>query len=432
MPQVPIQVATRPLDATVTIPGSKSLTNRAMVAAALAHGTSILDGALLAGDTERMIDTLRRFGFAATSDSDANRIEITGRGGHVPAMESDCFCGNSGTTIRFCAAVAALGHGRYRFDGVPRIRERPIGQLADALQSLGAFVEYEDREGFPPLTVIARGLSGGTVTFDRPPSSQFLSALLLAAPAAANDVLIRVNGPLPSAPYVAMTTSLMADFGPAVIEDVRPNSARFIVAAPQPYHARQYNIEPDASNASYFLAAPAIAGGRITVNSLGTSSIQGDVLFVDALEKMGCEIEREVDRLTVHGPAVGTRLRAIDLDLNAMPDMVQTVAVLAMFADGPTTIRNVANLRLKETDRLDALKRELTALGARIDLRDDGLTIRPPDRIGPANVNTYGDHRMAMSFALIGLRVEGIVIKDADCVDKTFPDFFRRWADLTR
>ena len=348
----------------------------------------------------------------------------------MPNSEADCFCGNSGTTIRFCTALAALGYGRYRLDGVARMRQRPIEPLGEAIQRLGGGIEYHDRPGYPPLTVHARGLSGGTVMFDNPASSQFVSALLLAAPAAMGDVMFEVRGPLVSAPYVRMTTAVMSAMGVVVIEDIQPESARFIVAAHQRYRAGALPIEPDASNASYFLAAPAVAGGRVTVRGLGSNSVQGDIGIVDLLEQMGCAAERGPDALTVHGPQRGTKLKALDVDLNAMPDMVQTVAVLALFADGVTRLRNVANLRVKETDRLAALAHELTALGAGVVEHAEGLTIRPPDRITPAAIDTYDDHRMAMSFALVGLAVEGIVINDPECVSKTFPDFFDRWSQL--
>ncbi|MEE9294536.1 MAG: 3-phosphoshikimate 1-carboxyvinyltransferase [Phycisphaerae bacterium] len=427
-----LQPVDGPVHATVEIPGSKSLTNRALVMAALADGTSILSNALFAEDTEHMIATLEASGFAIAADPGKSRVEITGRGGHVPETVAELFCGNSGTTLRFCTALVALGYGRFRLDGVKRMRERPISQLVDALRVLGAGVEFHGREGYPPLTVHAQGLTGGTVTFKNPASSQFISALLMAAPAAANDVLIDVAGPLVSAPYVSMTTALMGVFGATAIEEVQPQRSRFIVPAPQPYRAVNLEIEPDASNASYFLAAPAVAGGEVTVTGIGTSSIQGDARFVDVLEMMGCCVERAVDCLTVRGPGAGEKLRPLNVDLNDMPDMVQTAAVLALFADGRSVLRNVANLRLKEADRLSALAHELTALGAGVEEHPDGLAIEPPGRFQAAAINTYDDHRMAMSFALAGLAVEGIVINDPECVGKTFPDFFERWARLSR
>ncbi len=312
------------------------------------------------------------------------------------------------------------------------MHERPMGPLVEALRSLGAGVEYHGQEGFAPITVHAKGLRGARVTFDQPASSQFISALLMAAPAAGNDVLIDVTGPLVSPPYVRMTTAVMSAFGASVIEDVQPERSRFIVPAPQPYRAVNYSIEPDASNASYFLAAPAVVGGRVAVKGIGTDSIQGDAGFVDLLEQMGCRVERSADALAVRGPAGGAKLKPLDVDLHHMPDMVQTVAVLALFSEGRTVIRNVANLRLKETDRLASLARELTALGAHVQEDDAGLAIEPPECIRPAVVHTYDDHRMAMSFALAGLGAEGIVISHPECVSKTFPDFFQRWGQLCR
>jgi len=432
MSTLKLRAATKPLSATVSVPGSKSLTNRALVAGALANGTSILSNALFADDTRRMIDVLGALGFAIATDPRGGRIEITGAGGHVPAGEAQCFCGNSGTTIRFCTALAALGRGCYVLDGVPRMRQRPIGPLVGALGSLGASISFDENEGYPPITLRSKGLSAGTVVLDTSVSSQFLSALLLAAPSASGDVMIDVRGKLSSAPYVAMTTNLMAAFGVSVAEDVGPDGAKYIVPAPQAYRAEHYTIEPDASNASYFLAAAAVAGGTVTVDGLGTSSIQGDVHFVDVLEQMGCHVDRGANRLTVTGRSDGRRLHGIDIDLNAMPDMVQTTAVLALFADGPTSIRNVPNLRVKETDRLSALARELTAAGAQVEERADGLTITPPGQPRAAAIKTYDDHRMAMSFSLLGLAVDGVTIQDAECVDKTFPGFFKTWSSLCR
>lgn len=427
MTQQRLPFASKPLSATVRVPGSKSLTNRALVAGALANGTSMLSNALFADDTEHMTDALRQMGFSIAADPHAGRIEIAGFGGQIPAGDADCFCGNSGTTIRFCAALAALGRGEYTFDGVPRMRERPIGQLCDALAALGAAVEYPGAEGYPPVIIRARGLTGGTVQFNRPVSSQFISALLLAAPAARNDVLIEVAGPLVSRPYVDMTTAVMDAFSVSVISDRHEGAYRYIVPAPQHYAPRHYAIEPDASNASYFLAAAAMAGGTVTVEGFNANSLQGDVRFVHVLERMGCNVSRHDDRIAVHGPPRETPLKALQIDLNNMPDMVQTVAVLALRADGPTTIENVANLRIKETDRIDALATELRKLGADVDESIDGLTITPPQQLTPAVIDTYDDHRMAMCFALAGLVCRGVAVNGADCVTKTFPDFFERW-----
>ena len=426
-----LRCAAGPLDAVVRLPGSKSITNRALVVAALADGSSRLTGALFADDTQHMIDALRRLGLEVRDDPAAGTVTVSGCDGHLPASEADIYCGNSGTTMRFCTALCALGFGEYTLDGMARMRERPIGALVEALRALHTPLSYVHEEGYPPLHLYAQGLRGGEVHFNSPPSSQLVSALLMTAPYARSDVMIAVHGQLVSAPYVRMTLSVMEAFGVTVVDRVEPDSARYIVAAPQRYTAVEYAIEPDASNASYFLAAPAVAGGQVTVEGLGTASIQGDAHFAGLLEQMGCRIERHPDRLTVHGPPAGTRLRGIDVDLNHMPDMVQTLAVVALFAEGPTRVRNVANLRLKETDRLAALAHELGNLGAEVELAPDGLTIHPPGEVLPRSVETYSDHRMAMSFALATLRVDGVLIQDPACVNKTFPDFFDRWRSLT-
>lgn len=426
------QPAILPLDATVSLPGSKSHTNRALIAAGLADGTSLLTGILPAEDTELMIEALRALGISVEVDAENCVAEVTGCGGHLPVDEATLNCGNAGTVMRFCTALAALGSGVYELDGTPRMRQRPIGDLAGVLQSLGTGVEYLASEGFPPLRVHGSGLSGGYVAFHAPPSSQLVSALLLVAPYAAGDVFIDVDGPRPSRPYLKMTTRVMEQFGVAVVEQYSEKIDKFIVEASQRYGAATLPIEPDASNATYFLAAPAIAGGRVTVKGLGTDSIQGDVRFVDVLERMGCRVERGPARLIVVGPTGGERLRGVTVDLNDMPDTVQTLAVVALFADSATEISNVENLRIKETDRLSALTRELTKLGATVEESPAGLRIRPPKEIKPAAIDTYNDHRMAMSFALVGLKIPGVTINDPECCAKTFPDFFGRFEGLSR
>jgi len=419
-----------PLDATVELPGSKSITNRALVAAALADGRSLLTGILLADDTGLMIDALRALGIAVTIGEADCVAEVTGCHGFIPADEAELSCGNSGTTIRFCTALVALGHGRFLLDGVARMRERPIGALAGALTALGTGVEYQGAEGFPPIRVYANGLSGGTLELHSPESSQMVSALLLAAPYAARDVFIDVTGARHSVGYLKMTAAVMRSFGVEVIEQYEDGGAKFVVAAPQRYRETNYAVEPDASAATYFLAAPAIAGGCVTVDGLGTASIQGDAAFLYVLERMGCAIEGRALSLTVHGPQPGHRLAGIDVDLNDMPDTVPTLAAVALFADGPTTIRGAANLRVKECDRLAALACELRKTGAEVDERPDGLCINPPLRFLRATLDTYQDHRLAMSFALIGLRCPGITINDPQCCRKTFPDFFARFERL--
>jgi 3-phosphoshikimate 1-carboxyvinyltransferase len=428
---VAIQPAGEPLDAVVTVPGSKSITNRALVLAALADGTSTLHNALFSDDTRRMLEALPQLGIAVEADEAGELIRVHGCGGQIPSTETTLFCGNSGTTIRFLTALCALGYGAYELDGVARMRQRPIGELLAALRQLGAVVGSKEQEGFPPVIVRGGGLRGGEVTFTAAQSSQYISAVLMAAPYARNDVYLTVRDPV-SVPYLDMTIRMMASFGVTALDRALEGELRYVVPCGQRYAAQDYVIEPDASNASYFLAAAAVAGGRVTVRGLGEGSIQGDVGFSEVLEQMGCRVERRADDLTVIGPPRGRRLRGLDVDLNAMPDMAQTLAVVALFAEGPTTIRNVANLRVKETDRLAALANELGKFGAEVEIFADGLRVRPPQRPTPARVHTYDDHRMAMSFAVAGLALDGVEILDPECVKKSFPDFFTRFAALQK
>lgn len=424
--QITLRPVAAPVDRTVRLPGSKSLTNRALLAAALARGRSQLAGILLADDTRHMIRCLQTLGVPLAVDENARTARIDGCGGYFPESEAGLYGGNAGTVIRFLAAACAASRGEYQLDGDARMRQRPIAQLVDALRDLGAQIGYAEAEGYCPLSIHARGLRGGKIVFDRPVSSQFISALLMAAPLASDDVMIDVSSGLPSAPYVKMTLAVMDAFGVTAVED---RMERFIVPAPQVYTAAPYAVEPDASAASYFFAAAALTGGRVTVEGLGTNSVQGDWGFVDVLRQMGCRVEADAHCTTVHGPPQG-RLRCVDIDLGAMPDVAPTLAVLAAFADGPTRIRNVANLRIKESDRLHALATELGHLGVSTEVFEDGLMVRP-DRPPVAGViDTYDDHRIAMSFALAGLRLDGVTIRDPGCVEKTFPDFFRQWEQL--
>ncbi|RMF82168.1 MAG: 3-phosphoshikimate 1-carboxyvinyltransferase [Planctomycetota bacterium] len=411
--------ATGAVRGVVRPPGSKSLTNRALVCAALAEGESTLRGASCSDDALLMIDGLRSLGIRIEHRDGA--VRVRGCRGFLPRADVDLDAGNAGTVMRFLTALATLGNGRYRIDGSERMRARPIGDLVHALQSLGAGIGFDQQSGYPPLTMASHGLTGGTVVFERPPSSQFLSALLMVAPYAANDVMIEVRGALPSRPYVDMTLAVMRAFG---VESLAAADApRFIVPSGQRYCACVYDVEPDASAATYFWSAAAITGGDVTVSGLPRDSLQGDTSFVDVLERMGCAVNEPASGLRVVGPQTGS-LRGVDANLNEMPDTVQTLAVAALFADAPTTIRDVANLRVKETDRLAALAAELPKLGAHVELLEDGLIVHPAKTLRPARIATYDDHRMAMSFALAGLRVDGVVIADAECVSKSVPDFF--------
>jgi 3-phosphoshikimate 1-carboxyvinyltransferase len=452
----PVQLEIQPLDhppsAAVTVPGSKSITNRALVLAALtAKGhTCGLRGALRSEDTEVMIEALRALGFRVLTEWNEPMVFVSSHEEEplIPVPRADLFVGNSGTTMRFLTAMVSLGQGRYRLDGVPRMRERPMEDLLAALRQLGVKAHSEHSNGCPPVIVEADGLGGGRVRIKGDMSSQFLSALLMAAPFARGKVQIEVDGPLVSEPYVAMTTSMVCQWGlslwDSVLEDrvfetlgcqqrnrqslERTLEAEVFEQGLDPRNAvriHEYDIEPDASAASYFFAAAAITGGRVTVFGLPVSSLQGDVRFVDLLTEMGCRVERCSSGITVHGRP----LRGIDADMNDISDTVMTLAAVACFADGPTTIRNVAHIRHKETDRLAALATELHRVGADVEELADGLTITPRPLHG-ATIETYNDHRMAMSMSLIGLKTPGIVIQNPGCVAKTYPGFFDDLAQL--
>ncbi len=407
-------------DATVRVPGSKSLTNRALVCAALASGRSRLVGWLESDDTAAMIEGLGRLG--VTVERAGADLFVNGTGGEfaIPLHPIDCRA--SGTTMRFLAACSALVRGRVTLDGVARMRERPIQDLADALSSLG--VSVRTVAGCPPITIQGGRLTGGRVAVDASKSSQFLSALLMVAPLAEDEVEI-VAMPITSRPYVDLTLAVMNAFGISV--ELRGDDT-FRVAGGQRYRARSFAIEPDATAATYFFAAAAITGGRIRVEGLSAASAQSDVRFVEVLERMGCSVERGPNWISVRGPRY---LHGVDVDLNALPDSALTLAVVALFARGRTTIRNVPNLRLKETDRMAALQTELQKLGAQVETTATDLVIDPPARVTPARIATYEDHRMAMSFAVAGLAVDGIVIQDPECVSKTFPGFFEELRRLS-
>jgi 3-phosphoshikimate 1-carboxyvinyltransferase len=432
----PTELAITPLtkqpSATVTVPGSKSITNRALVLAALTSPGCTVHDALRSEDTEVMVDCLRRLGFTVTTDWAAHSVEVFRNTSvevidddeWIPTGRADLFVGNSGTTVRFLTAMLALGEGTYRLDGIPRMRERPIRDLLDALTQLGVDVRSEFDNGCPPVTLNARGLHGGRVRIKADVSSQFLSALLLVCPCARGDTVIEVDGTLVSEPYVKMTLAMLDRFGLNIEEQ---GTGRYRIPGRQKHGVVSYPVEPDASSASYFWAAAAITGGRVTVSGLNRKSLQGDVRFVDVLEQMGCRVEECDAGITVHGKP----LHGVDVDMNDISDTVMTLGAVACFADGPTTIRNVGHIRHKETDRIAALATELRKLGAMVEERDDGLTITPRPLTGCA-VDTYNDHRMAMSLALIGLKVPGVVIRNPGCVAKTYPGFWQDFQALYR
>ena len=411
-------------------PGSKSLTNRALLLAALAQGESILENVLDAEDAVIMMDALRALGVAVDFDATRRIAVVRGCDGEFPSKSVSLYVGNSGTTARFItAALAFATSGRYALDGKPRMRERPIGDLLAALRLLGREAPSDANNDRPPLTICGRPLDQSpiVVPIAANVSSQFLSGLLMAAPLARREMVVEIEGDLASKPYVEMTLSVMNAFG----QKVRVDSSfrRFDGFNLGRYTGRRYTIEPDASAASYFFALPALLGGEITISNLSRHSLQGDVAFVECLEKMGCVARWSDSEITVARPRMNdgalAPLHGVDVDMNSCSDVAQTLAVVALFADSPTTIRNVGNMRVKETDRIAALATELRKFGANVEERQDGLTIVPNGNLRGAQIATYDDHRMAMSFALVGLRIPGVRIENPECVSKTYPEYFR-------
>jgi 3-phosphoshikimate 1-carboxyvinyltransferase len=416
----PVRGAIRP-------PGSKSITNRAFVCAALARGTSRLTGVLDSQDTRVMATCLERLGIGIAADWEGGTVDVTGCGGRIPAATATLDCAASGTTMRFLAAMCALGSGTYRLDGTPRMRLRPIGDLVAALHDLGIEAVAESPGGCPPVTIRSRGLAGGVAAVRSTTSSQFASGLAMAAACAAGTTRLEFTGAVVSRPYLDMTRLVMKAFGGRCDSD---GDDAWVIPSTG-YEARNYAIEPDASAASYFFAAAAITDGEVRVDGLSRRSLQGDVGFCDALERMGCSVRwNEADAAGGNSITVTGRARnGIDIDMNAVSDTVPTLAVVALFAESPTRIRNVAHIRDKETDRIGDLVRELRSLGANATEHADGLTI-VPGPLHAARLRTYDDHRMAMSLALAGLRIPGVEIQDPACVGKTFPAYWVRLGEL--
>jgi 3-phosphoshikimate 1-carboxyvinyltransferase len=430
MTDVLMQPFRDPLHATIAVPGSKSLTNRALVLAAMANRACTLTNVLFADDTRVMLVGLLRLGFEVQIDEGKRTVVVQGCAGKIPASAGELFCGNSGTTIRFLTALCCLGQGDFKLDGIERMRSRPIGQLVDLLRNLGGRISYLGADGFPPVAVHADGLPGGLIRYPATVSSQFLSAALMVSPYARHEVRVDLEPNQTSWPYIWMTLRLMDQFGitPELARDSATGEPKQITVPRGHYTAASYSVEPDASNAAYFMGIAALhPESSITIPGLGSGSLQGDVQFGKILKQMGASVTMEKSSITVVG---GAELEGIEVDLLDMPDQAQTLGVLAMFARGRTTIHGLHTLRLKETDRLSALSNELSKFGAKVTVEGDHtLFIDPPGLVKPAAVDTYDDHRMAMSFAMAGTRIEGVVIKDAGCVSKTYPEFF---ADLER
>jgi len=425
--ELPIRPVKGPIDLNIAVPGSKSITNRALVIGALADGPVLLRGALFADDTRYMVDGLKQLGFQVTSDAAADLVRVEGLGGQIPARGAELFLGMAGTTMRFLSALVCLGRGKFRLDGGPRMRERPIEDLLEGLRALGIDARCELDNNCPPVIVEAAGLPGGKVPVDGGRSSQYTSALLMITPYAQAPLEVEVTGEFVSRPYIELTLRTMSDFGVLTASDGRVYAPTHGVK----YRAREYEIEGDATAATYFLAAAAILGGRVAVTNLRADSPQGDVHFADFLGRMGCHVRQGF--LAGHrGIEVSrdpkTPLQPITVDLNDMPDVAQTLAVVALFAEGTSHFINVGNLRIKETDRLAALGTELTRLGATVKEGEDELEITPGTP-KDAVVETYEDHRMAMALALVGLARPGVTIKHPACVAKSYPEYF---TDLER
>ena len=420
---IEIQPLQQSLDAVVKVPGSKSYTNRALLVAALAAGKSQLNGALFSDDTDYMAQSLRKLGVDVQADAAASSFAVVGNGGQIPVDSAELYIGNSGTTSRSIISYIALGHGTFVVDGDEPMRtSRPIADLLDALRQLGVDARSQSGNDCLPVVVNANGCKGGKTRLDASKSSQFLTSLMLAAPYTDNGLDIEMIGEFKTQ-YIDITMAVMQAFGVKVAHE---NYRSFHIASAPRYQPCAYAIEPDASNASYFFAAAAITGGRVRVNDINIHSAQGDIHFVDVLEQMGCTVNRYDDGIEVIGP---DRLKGIDVDMKPISDTSLTLAAIAPFADGPVRIRNIEHSRLQETDRVKAMATELDRLGVDVTEHQDGITVQP-SQIKPAAVDTYEDHRVAMSFSLVGLKAPGVRINNPGCVSKTFPTYFEVWDAL--
>ncbi|KJG11352.1 3-phosphoshikimate 1-carboxyvinyltransferase [Photobacterium kishitanii] len=410
----------------VNLPGSKSVSNRALLLAALAQGTTRLTNLLDSDDIRHMLNGLKQLGVNYRLSADKTECEVDGLGHAFTATEPlELYLGNAGTAMRPLAAALCLGTGEYILTGEPRMKERPIGHLVDALRSAGAEITYLENEHYPPLKIIGTGLNGGEVEIDGSISSQFLTAFLMAAPLASADTVITIKGDLVSKPYIDITLHIMAQFG---VKVENRDYQQFVVKGCQQYQSPgEFLVEGDASSASYFLAAAAIKGGAIKVTGIGKNSIQGDIQFADALAAMGADIEWGDDYVI----ARCGKLTAVDMDFNHIPDAAMTIATTALFAKGTTSIRNVYNWRVKETDRLAAMATELRKVGAEVEEGSDYITITPPTKLNHAVIDTYDDHRMAMCFSLVALSDTAVTINDPKCTSKTFPDYFIKLQSLS-
>ena len=414
------------IEGEINLPGSKSLSNRALLLSALAQGTTTITNLLKSDDTRHMLNTLKQLGIKYTLSEDKTECTVVGNAGAISCLEpQELFLGNAGTAMRPLCAALCLGKGTYVLTGEPRMKERPIGHLVNALRQAGANIDYQENDGYPPLRINANGLEGGEVSIDGTISSQFLTALLMAAPLSRHDMKITIIGELVSKPYIDITLHMMQIFGVDVVNDAYKT---FTVKSGQVYKSVDtFMVEGDASSASYFLAAAAIKGGTVKVTGIGKNSIQGDIRFVDVLEQMGAKVEWGETYVSV----TKNTLQAIDMDFNHIPDAAMTIATTALFAKGTTTLRNIYNWRVKETDRLYAMAKELRKVGAEVEEGEDYLKITPPKQLKHAAIDTYDDHRMAMCFSLLALDKASVTINEPECTAKTFPNYFEVFKSIS-
>ncbi|OEU52800.1 MAG: 3-phosphoshikimate 1-carboxyvinyltransferase [Desulfobacterales bacterium C00003060] len=411
------------INAVIRVPGSKSYTQRALIASALAGGRSVIRDALISEDTGHLIKALCLLG-ADIVEKEHHDLVVEGTGGKLVAPASALYLGNNGTGLRFLAGTVSLGHGTFVLDGNARMRQRPIQPLVDALNKMGVMARCIEANGCPPVEVRARGLPGGKTRLEGGLSSQYLSSLLLAAPYAERDTEIEVLTRLPSWPYIKLTLDVMAHFG---VEVSVLERGFFCVEGLQTYNPREYVVEGDASSATYFMAAAAILGQTVKIPNINAGSLQGDLRFLDILEAMGCKVSTSGEGVQVTGPL--SNHEELSFDLNDVPDMVPALAVVSAFRKGKTVLKNIGHLRVKESDRVAALTHELKKIGARADEKAEEMTVQGIAAHG-AEIECYNDHRIAMSFAIAGLAIEGISIKDPDCVKKSFPDFWEKLESL--
>lgn len=410
--------------AEIDVPGSKSVANRALIIAALAEGTTVLKNMLFSDDTRYMMEAIRKLGNTVKVDEQKRTVIVESTTEKV-FPETELFIGNAGTAMRFLPTYISAGQGKVSLTGIQRMKERPIKDLVDGLRELGVKVTYKEKDGFPPFEIDANGLPGGEISVRGDKSSQYLTSILLSAPYAKEDVTVKIQGELVSIPYVDITIKMMKDFG---VEVENRDYKEFFIKSGQKYRSREYVVEGDCSSASYFFGIAAITNSEIKVNNVCKNTMQGDIKLLEVLEKMGVSVSYGENHVLVKGSG---KLSGITVDMHHMSDVAQTLSVVALFADGITEIKNVYNMRIKETDRIKAVYNELTKLGAKVTELEDGLIIEPAVKYNEnVEIDTYDDHRMAMSFSLAGLRISGVKIKDPDCVSKTFPNYFEEFEKI--